>query len=219
MINGFLLINKDSDITSSRVVQNIKKKFNFKKVGHLGTLDPMATGLLILAVNRATKFSSLLLESYKSYRAEITLGVRTDTDDAEGKIISTKAITCSKEYIESQLFSFLGESNQLPPIYSALKVQGKPMYKYARAGEKVEKAARRISINSIAKIIINQPIVSFEVECSKGTYVRVLGKDIAERLGTVGYLTELTRTKVGDHLIDDSLSIELFQNKWKSTEQ
>ena len=155
MINGFLLINKDSGITSSRVVQNIKKKFNFKKVGHLGTLDPMATGLLILAVNRATKFSSLLLESYKSYGAEVTLGIQTDTDDSEGKIISTKAIICNKEGIESQLLSFLGESNQVPPIYSALKVQGKPMYKYARAGEKVAKASRRICINSIAKIIIN----------------------------------------------------------------
>ena len=213
MINGFLLINKDSDITSSRVVQNIKKKFNFKKVGHLGTLDPMATGLLILAVNRATKFSSLLLESYKSYRAEITLGVRTDTDDAEGKIISTKAITCSKEYIESQLFSFLGESNQVPPIYSALKVQGKPMYKYARAGEKVEKAARRISINSIAKIIINQPIVSFEVECSKGTYIRSIARDLGEKLGCGAHLSSLVRLTQQNFSLNSAKKIDEISEK------
>ncbi len=213
MINGFLLINKDSGITSSRVVQNIKKKFNFKKVGHLGTLDPMATGLLILAVNRATKFSSLLLESYKSYGAEVTLGIQTDTDDSEGKIISTKAIICNKEGIESQLLSFLGESNQVPPIYSALKVQGKPMYKYARAGEKVAKASRRICINSIAKIIINPPIVSFEVECSKGTYIRSIARDLGEKLGCGAHLSSLARLTQQNFSLTSAKKIDEISEK------
>ena len=138
MINGFLLVNKNSGITSSRVVQLLKKKFNLKKVGHLGTLDPMATGLLIIAINRATKFASLLLQSEKSYRAEVTLGIQTDTDDAEGEIIASKKVNISELEAENAILNFLGESDQLPPSYSALKHKGKPMYKYAREGIKVE---------------------------------------------------------------------------------
>ena len=159
MISGFLLVHKDSGITSSRVVQIIKKKFNLKKVGHLGTLDPMATGLLIIAVNRATKFASLLLQSEKSYRAEVRLGTQTDTDDAEGEVISYKDINISESEAEETLLSFLGESDQLPPNYSALKHKGKPMYKYARDGIKVEKTARQISIKSIQNIKIEFPKV------------------------------------------------------------
>ena len=149
MISGFLLVNKDPGITSSRVVQILKKKFNLKKVGHLGTLDPMATGLLIIAINRATKFASLLLQSEKSYRAEVTLGIQTDTDDAEGEVISSKAVNISGLDAKESLLTFLGESDQLPPNYSALKYKGKPMYKYARDGIKVEKAARKILIKNI----------------------------------------------------------------------
>ena len=139
MISGFLLVNKDSGISSSRVVQILKKKFNLKKVGHLGTLDPMATGLLIIAINRATKFASLLLQSEKSYRAEVTLGTQTDTDDAEGEVISTKKNYKNISEVTEALLTFLGESEQLPPNYSALKHKGKPMYKYARDGIKVDK--------------------------------------------------------------------------------
>ena len=149
MISGFLLVHKDSGITSSRVVQIIKKKFNLKKVGHLGTLDPMATGLLIIAVNRATKFASLLLQSEKSYRAEVTLGTQTDTDDAEGEVISSKNIHQNKSEVKEILLTFLGDSDQLPPNYSALKHKGKPMYKYARDGIKVKKPARKIFIKNI----------------------------------------------------------------------
>ena len=152
MINGFLLVNKDPGITSSRVVQILKKKFNLNKVGHLGTLDPMATGLLIIAINRATKFASLLLQSEKSYRAEVTLGIQTDTDDADGEAISLKDVNINEFEAEKTLLTFLGESDQLPPNYSALKHKGKPMYKYARDGNKVEKAARKIFINNIQNI-------------------------------------------------------------------
>ena len=172
MISGFLLVNKEPGITSSRIVQIIKKQFNFDRVGHLGTLDPMATGLLIIAVNRATKFASLLLQSEKSYHAEVTLGIQTDTDDAEGEVISYKDVNINHLQAKETLLSFLGESNQLPPNYSALKHKGKPLYKYARDGIKIEKAARKIYIKNINNISIELPKVSFDINCSKGTYIR-----------------------------------------------
>ena len=194
MISGFLLVNKDPGITSSRVVQILKKKFNLKKVGHLGTLDPMATGLLIIAINRATKFASLLLQSEKSYRAEVTLGIQTDTDDAEGEVISSKAVNISGLDAKESLLTFLGESDQLPPNYSALKYKGKPMYKYARDGIKVEKAARKILIKNIENILIELPRVSFDISCSKGTYIRSIARDLGAKLGCGAHLSGLTRT-------------------------
>jgi tRNA pseudouridine55 synthase len=208
MINGFLLINKESGITSSRVVQIIKKKFNFKKVGHLGTLDPMAKGLLILAINRATKFSSLLLESNKTYQAEVTLGQQTDTDDAEGEITSTNKVTCSKDEVNVKLLSFLGESQQFAPAYSALKYQGKPMYKYAREGIKIDKDARTIIIDQISNISINLPKVSFEIVCSKGTYIRSIARDLGNQLECGGHLSNLIRTNQEKFFISEATSID-----------
>ena len=208
MINGFLLINKDSGITSSRVVQIVKKKFNFKKVGHLGTLDPMAEGLLILAINRATKFSSLLLQSNKTYQAEVTLGQQTDTDDAEGEITSTHQVMCHKQEVEEKLLSFLGKSQQLPPAYSALKHKGKPMYKYAREGIQVDKEARTITIDEIDNISINLPTVSFDIACSKGTYIRSIARDLGNRLECGGHLSRLIRTSQEKFLINSAISID-----------
>jgi tRNA pseudouridine55 synthase len=208
VINGFLLINKDSGITSSRVVQIVKKKFNFKKVGHLGTLDPMAEGLLILAINRATKFSSLLLQSNKTYQAEVTLGQQTDTDDAEGEITSTHQVMCHKQEVEEKLLSFLGKSQQLPPAYSALKHKGKPMYKYAREGIQVDKAARTITIDEIDNISINLPKVSFDIACSKGTYIRSIARDLGDRLECGGHLSRLIRTSQEKFLINSAISID-----------
>ena len=208
MINGFLLINKDSGITSSRVVQIVKKKFNFKKVGHLGTLDPMAEGLLILAINRATKFSSLLLQSNKTYQAEVTLGQQTDTDDAEGEITSTHQVMCNKQEVEEKLLSFLGKSQQLPPAYSALKHKGKPMYKYAREGIQVDKEARTITIDEIDNISINLPTVSFDIACSKGTYIRSIARDLGNRLECGGHLSRLIRTSQEKFLINSAISID-----------
>ena len=208
MTNGFLLINKDSGMTSSRVVQLVKKKFQFKKVGHLGTLDPMATGLLILAINRGTKFSSLLLESHKSYAAEVTLGIQTDTDDAEGEKILSRPVTCNNEETKQMLLSFLGSGKQKPPIYSALKVNGKPMYKYARQGVKVEKASRNIEIQTIENISINLPRISFEVSCSKGTYIRSIARDLGELLGCGGHLSALKRLTQQNFLLKDAKKID-----------
>ena len=208
MINGFLLINKDSGITSSRVVQIVKKKFNFKKVGHLGTLDPMAEGLLILAINRATKFSSLLLQSNKTYLAEVTLGQQTDTDDAEGEITSTHQVMCHKQEVEEKLLSFLGESKQLAPAYSALKHKGKPMYKYAREGIHVDKEARTITIDEITNISINLPKVSFNIACSKGTYIRSIARDLGNQLECGGHLSRLIRTSQEKFTINSAISID-----------
>ena len=208
MINGFLLINKNSGVTSSRVVQILKKKFYLKKVGHLGTLDPMATGLLIIAINRATKFASLLLQSEKSYRAEVTLGIQTDTDDLEGAVISSKDINSSKLEVQKTLLSFLGESNQFPPDYSALKHKGKPMYKYARDGIKVEKEARKICIKKIYDISIELPKVSFDIECSKGTYIRSIARDLGAKLGCGAHLSNLIRTSQQKFMLSEAYSLD-----------
>ena len=208
MINGFLLVNKDPGITSSRVVQIVKKKFQLKKVGHLGTLDPMATGLLIIAINRATKFASLLLQSEKSYRAEVTLGIQTDTDDAEGEAISSKEVDISELEIKETLLTFLGASYQLPPDYSALKHKGKPMYKYARNGIKVEKAERKIFIKNIQNILIEIPKVSFNITCSKGTYIRSIARDLGARLGCGAHLSGLIRTSQEKFMLSDACSLD-----------
>ncbi len=202
------MVNKDAGITSSRVVQILKKKFNLKKVGHLGTLDPMATGLLIIAINRATKFASLLLQSEKSYRAEVTLGTQTDTDDAEGEAISSKTIHKNKSEIKEALLTFLGESKQLPPNYSALKHKCKPMYKYARDGIKVHKPARKIFIKNINNIQINLPKVSFDIKCSKGTYIRSIARDLGIKLGCGAHLSKLIRTSQEKFMLSDACSIE-----------
>ena len=208
MISGFLLVNKDSGITSSRVVQIIKKQFNLDRVGHLGTLDPMATGLLIIAINRATKFASLLLQSEKSYKAEVTLGIQTDTDDAEGEVISSKDVNISELQAKKILLSFLGESDQFPPDYSALKHKGKPLYKYARDGIKVDKAARKIFIKNINNISIKLPKVSFDINCSKGTYIRSIARDFGLRLGCGGNLSKLIRISQEKFLLSDACSID-----------
>ncbi len=208
MINGFLLVNKDPGITSSRVVQIVKKKFQLKKVGHLGTLDPMATGLLIIAINRATKFASLLLQSEKSYRAEVTLGIQTDTDDAEGEAISSKEVDISELEIKETLLTFLGASYQLPPDYSALKHKGKPMYKYARNGIKVEKAERKIFIKNIQNILIEIPKVSFDITCSKGTYIRSIARDMGARLGCGAHLSGLIRISQEKFMLSDACSLD-----------
>ena len=208
MINGFLLVNKGPGITSSRAVQIVKKKFQLKKVGHLGTLDPMATGLLIIAINRATKFASLLLQSEKSYRAEVTLGIQTDTDDAEGEAISSKKVDITELEIKETLLTFLGASYQLPPDYSALKHKGKPMYKYARDGIKVEKAERKIFIKNIQNILIEIPKVSFDISCSKGTYIRSIARDLGAKLGCGAHLSGLIRTSQEKFMLSDACSLD-----------
>ena len=168
----------------------------------------MATGLLIIAINRATKFASLLLQSEKSYRAEVTLGTQTDTDDAEGEAVSLKDVNINEFEAEKTLLTFLGESDQLPPNYSALKHKGKPMYKYARDGIKVEKAARKIFIKNIQNIEIELPKVSFDIQCSKGTYIRSIARDLGLRLGCGAHLSKLNRTSQEKFMLSDACAID-----------
>tara|TARA_B100001079_G_scaffold70574_1_gene60305 strand:+ start:161 stop:814 length:654 start_codon:yes stop_codon:yes gene_type:complete len=213
-------INKPVDWSSFDVVKKIKNITKHKKVGHGGTLDPFASGVLIIGTEKDTKSLSSITNSDKTYEAEIELGKVTNTLDTEGEVVREMPIPMMEsKNIESTLHSFMGKQKQMPPMFSAKKHNGIRLYKLARMGKEIDREDIDIFISDIGLIDFNSNSIKFSVECSKGTYVRVLGKDIAERLGTVGYLTELTRTKVGDHLIDDSLSIELFQNKWKSTEQ
>ena len=213
-------INKPVDWSSFDVVKKIKNITKHKKVGHGGTLDPFASGVLIIGTEKDTRSLSSITNSDKTYEAEIELGKATNTLDTEGEVVREMPIPMMEsKNIESTLHSFMGKQKQMPPMFSAKKHNGIRLYKLARMGKEIDREDIDIFISDIGLIDFNSNSIKFRVECSKGTYVRVLGKDIAERLGTVGYLTELTRTKVGDHLIDDSLSIELFQNKWKSTEQ
>ena len=207
-MDGFFLLNKEKGVSSNFVVQGIKKKFNFKKVGHLGTLDPMATGLLIIAVNKATKFSSYFLNEIKAYSAEVTLGGSTDTDDAEGDFLYQKDINLSSKKVLTSLNSFLGDSLQQPPSYSALKHKGKPLYKYAREGKIIVKPPREITIFGIENTNFKNSLLSFDITCSKGTYIRAIARDIGELLGCGGYLSKLERIEQGCFSIKSAKCID-----------
>ena len=205
-MNGFILVNKESGISSNFVVQQIKKKINAQKIGHLGTLDPLASGLLILAVNRATKFSSYLLESDKSYDVEVEFGTSTDTDDSTGKIIYESSDYPNKTSVKTHLESFLGESMQIPPFFSALKYKGKPLYKYARRGEFISKPPRKISVNCIENLDLNNKVCSFRIHCSKGTYIRSIARDLGKKLGCGAHMKSLIRLSQGNFNISDAKS-------------
>lgn len=178
-------------------------------MGHTGTLDPNATGVLPLLLNEGTKLSKYLIEHNKEYEVTLKLGIKTDTADSEGKIIEQKEVKTMNN-IEKVLKSFIGKQQQLPPMYSAIKVNGKKLYEYARKGQTVEIEPRKIEIYNIELIDINveQKEIKYKVSCSKGTYIRSLCEDIAERLETVGYMKELNRLRVGRFSIEDSITIE-----------
>lgn len=201
-MDGIILINKEKNCTSHDVVYKIKKVFG-EKVGHTGTLDPNATGILPILIGKGTKMSKYLINHDKIYTVTLKLGEKTDTADSEGNIIEEKTVkvdALKKENIMKVLKRFIGKQEQIPPIYSAIKVNGKKLYEYARSGENVEIKARKIEIYNINLIKIdseNKEII-FEVSCSKGTYIRSLCEDIAKELDTVGYMKELNRTKVGE---------------------
>ena len=206
-MDGFILINKEIGETSNNVVQKVKKVLKAKKVGHLGTLDPIAEGLLILAVNKATKFSSYFLESDKSYEVKVELGKSTDTDDSSGKIIFESNVELSEKIIRESLFSFIGESEQIPPFFSALKYQGKPLYKYAREGQFINKPARKILIKEINDYKYSNKVCSFTVYCTKGTYIRSLARDLGERLKCGAHMIALKRVRQHNFKLSDAVSI------------
>ena len=217
-MDGIILINKEKNCTSNNVVNKVKHILN-EKTGHIGTLDPNATGLLPILVGKGTKLSQYLINHDKEYEVELKLGIKTDTADLEGKIIEEKEVAdnlLEKEKVLDVLNGFIGKQKQVPPMYSAIKVNGKKLYEYARKNVQIELEAREIEIYEIKLGTINQKenTITFTVHCSKGTYIRSLCEDIAQRLGTIGYMKELNRTKVGIFNIENSISVEkLEQNK------
>ena len=211
-MDGIIVINKPKNCTSHDVVYKVKKIFN-EKVGHTGTLDPLATGVLPLLIGKGTLCSKYLINHDKTYEVELTLGKKTDTADSEGKIIETNDVPTEilkQQNVEKVLNSFIGKQKQIPPIYSAIKVKGKKLYEYARKGQEVEIQPREIEIYSINLMKINSKTkkIEFQVHCSKGTYIRTLCEDIAEKLSTVGYMSELNRIQVGTFTLSEAVSIE-----------
>ena len=196
-IDGVLLLNKPVGITSNAALQKAKWLLNAKKAGHTGTLDPFADGLLPLCFGEATKFSAYLLEADKHYRAVLQLGVTTTTGDPEGEVLDTREVTVSHADISAVLPRFTGEIEQIPPMHSALKHQGRPLYEYARAGIEIERPPRKVTIRALALIECDPPRVVLDVQCSAGTYIRTLAQDIGAVLGCGAHLTALTRTTAG----------------------
>ena len=209
-MDGVLIINKPKGFTSHDVVNILRKALNTKKIGHTGTLDPNATGVLPILIGKATKISKYLIEHNKTYIATISLGEKTDTGDDQGNIIEKglnfQNISCKQ--IGDVLKTFIGKQKQIPPIYSAIKINGKKAYEYARKGQTVELEPRNIEIYSIDLIKIENNEITFEVSCSKGTYIRTLCEDIAKKLGTIGYMKELTRTNVNEFKLGNAVTID-----------
>ena len=204
--------------TSFDVVKKLRGITRDKKVGHGGTLDPFAEGVLVIGTNADTKILTEISGTIKSYRAILTMGEETDTLDIDGKIINTCPVPILDEKkVKSVLNDFLGESEQVPPMYSAKKVNGVRLYKMARKNQFIERKPSPINIYDIKLNHIEENQIDFSVTCSKGTYIRVLGLEIAKNLGTVGHLTQLTRTAVGEYRIHDSVRLTEFEEKWIST--
>lgn len=213
MINGVINVYKESGMTSFDVVRKIKKIAATGKVGHTGTLDPMATGVLPICIGKATKLVDYIMGDYKVYRAEMKLGLKSDTLDIEGKILSERPISCDEEQIRKEFEKFIGEIVQVPPMYSALKVNGKRLYELAREGKEVHREGRTITIYNIDIESIEIPYVRFKVKCSKGTYIRTLIDDIGEGLGTGAIMTSLERVESGEAFnISNSYTLEEIEN-------
>ncbi len=205
---GILVVDKGKGMTSHDVVDLVRKKFGIKKVGHAGTLDPNATGVLILLLGGATKLSSRFLEQDKEYEAVMKLGEKTDSGDCDGKVIKTGEIDVSKKEIKDAIAGFEGEIEQTPPMVSAKKVKGKRLYKLARKGLEVKRDPKKIVIKKIKVKDIDLPFVGFSVACSKGTYIRQLADDIGEKLGCGAHLTELRRTRSGSFSLEQAVALQ-----------
>lgn len=211
-VHGWLVLDKPLGLTSTQALGKARRLMGGKKVGHGGTLDPLASGILPLAFGEATKVIPYILDGEKEYLFTVTWGEARSTDDAEGEIIKTSDIRPSKEEILSVLPAFIGGINQTPPAFSAIKIDGKRAYDLARAGKQVEMKSRQVTINHLELVeIIDKNQASFRVLCEKGTYVRSLARDIAERLGTCGYVSVLRRTKVGPFTLESAFSLEKLE--------
>lgn len=206
-VHGVLLLDKSRDVSSNGALVAVKRLFNAEKAGHTGTLDPFATGLLPLCLGEATKFAQDLLEADKTYEAVLHLGVTTTTADSEGEVLERQDVDVHREQIDVLLPQFTGELKQIPPMYSALKRDGKPLYEYARAGITLEREARTITIHELKILDYQSPFLRIHVRCSKGTYIRTLGEDLGLALGCGAHLSELRRTAVGSLQVTNAITL------------
>ena len=207
-VNGVIVVNKEADMTSRDVVNELVKIFNTKKIGHTGTLDPLATGVLVCTIGKYTKLTELLTSTYKEYVASMKLGVTTDTYDIEGKILKETKVNLTEEEIKKAINSFKGEYEQTVPFYSSVKVKGKKLYEYARDGIEVSLPKRKVDIKELEILSIDKDIVKFKTLVSKGTYIRSLINDIGDTLGCGAIMTSLNRTKQGLFDIADSYTLD-----------
>lgn len=207
-LDGVLLLDKPVGLSSNDALIRAKRLLNAKKAGHTGTLDPFATGLLPLCFGEATKFSQDLLDADKTYETVVHLGVRTSTGDTEGEVLEQREVAVAREEIDAVLERFRGEIDQVPPMHSALKRDGKPLYEYARQGITLERQARRVTIHALELLEYEVPYLRLRVTCSKGTYIRVLGEDIGAALGCGAHLKMLRRTEVGNLKLDGCVTLE-----------
>lgn len=210
-ISGILLIDKPLGITSNAALQRAKRHVGACKAGHTGSLDPLATGLLPICFGEAAKVSGFLLEADKRYRAEIRLGIETATYDAEGEVVATRPVHADASAIGSVLAEFVGWIDQVPPMYSALKVDGQPLYKRARAGITLERSARRVCVHHLELLAFDGDRIEIDVGCSKGTYIRSLAHDIGARLGCGAHLSGLRRLRAGGFDIDQAIALDAFE--------
>lgn len=212
-LSGVFLLNKPIGMSSNGALQKVRRLFNAQKAGHTGALDPLATGLLPICLGEATKFSHYLLDSTKRYQTTVKLGQTTTTGDIEGDILQKRNIPLlTRESIEQVLAQFRGDIQQVPPMYSALKREGRPLYELARQGIEIERAARPVTIYDLTLVSFNEDSLTLDVTCSKGTYIRVLGEDIGEALGCGGHLTYLHRTLTGHFEINPDYTIEYLES-------
>lgn len=207
-VHGVLLLDKPVAWSSNDALIKAKRLLNALKAGHTGTLDPFATGLLPLCFGEATKFSQDLLEADKTYQTVVHLGITTTTGDTEGEVLETHTVNVSEEQIRAALLQFTGDILQVPPMYSALKRDGKPLYEYARAGITLEREARPVTIHILEFSSYTSPFLTLNIRCSKGTYIRVLGEDIGAALGCGAHLNALRRTHVGHLLLENAVTLE-----------
>jgi tRNA pseudouridine55 synthase len=211
VVDGVLLLDKPSGVSSNAALQRARRALDAQKAGHTGTLDPLASGLLPLCFGEATKFAQFLLDADKRYRATVRFGVTTDTLDAEGAIVATRPVEIDEAAIGAALPALTGTQLQTPPAHSALKHKGRAYYAYARAGEQVPRVARAIDVKSLALVSWQPPDAMLDVQCSKGTYVRVLAADLGERLGCGAHLAALCRTATGGFELDRAIALERLE--------
>ncbi|MBI5877817.1 MAG: tRNA pseudouridine(55) synthase TruB [Chloroflexi bacterium] len=218
MLTGLFNLNKPVGPTSFQMIHRLRRLTGVRKIGHAGTLDPLAGGVLPICIGRAVRLSEYLMGDVKVYRAEITFGIRTTTDDREGEVIARQAVALDRAELEAMLPPFTGDIEQVPPQYAAIKVDGRPMYELARRGQTVDAAARAVHVERLTLLDWQSPVAEIEIECGKGTYVRALARDLGELAGCGAYLTGLTRTRCGAFDIAEAVSLDVLEQSpdWRA---